>query len=122
MFIIAAILSVVLAVAFAGSGVTKATGRPQMVAGLGRLGVSPGLTRTIGGLELAAVAGLLIGLAVAWLGVAAALGLALLMAGAISYHLRAGDYRDPRWRGPALMPPALLLLAAATAVLRALAG
>lgn len=49
------------------------------------------LYRTIGSLELAAVTGLLAGLVVLPLGIAAAAGLTLLMIGAIIYHLRAGD-------------------------------
>lgn len=120
MFTITTILAVLLALAFAGSGTPKVIARPEIIEGLGRLGVSPGLARVIGVLELAGSAGTLIGLVIAWLGVAAATGLALLMAGAITYHIRAGDYRDPNRRGPALMPPTLLLLAIATAVLRIL--
>lgn len=63
------------------------------------------LFRTIGSLELTAVAGLLAGLVVLPLGIAAAAGLILLMVGAIIYHLRAGD------------PPAALLYPAGPLVL-----
>lgn len=120
MSIAALVLSILLAVAFVGTGVMKLVGRSQMVEGLGRLGVGPALVRTIGALEVIAVVGLLAGIAVAWLGVAAAIGLVLLMAGAIGYHVRAGDYTDRRFRAFALMPPFLLALAAVTAVLRAM--
>jgi uncharacterized membrane protein YphA (DoxX/SURF4 family) len=81
-------------------------------------GVSPPLVRVIGALELAGALGALVGLAVPLLGVAAAIGLAMLMEAAFSFHLRAGDYRDPKLRGPAFMPIILFLLAAATTVLR----
>lgn len=118
MFVVTVILSVILAVAFVGTGAMKATGQAQIVEGIGRLGVSPGLTRVIGLLELAAVVGLVVGLWFGALGVAAALGLVLLMIGAIGYHAKAGDYGDPKQRGPAMMPVALLVLAAATAVFR----
>lgn len=118
MFVAAAVLSLVLAVAFVGTGAQKLGGRPAVVDGLGRLGVSPTLVRVIGSLEIAGAAGLAAGLAIAWLGAAAAVGLTCLMVGAVAYHVRADDYADPRWRGPALMPPVLLVLTAAAAVLR----
>lgn len=120
MFIATVICSALLALAFLGSGAMKALGKPEIVEGLGRLGVSPPLVRIIGLLELAGAAGLLVGFAVPWLGISAAVGLGLLMIGALGYHLRAGDYRDPKLRGPAFMPVILLLLAAASVVLRAL--
>lgn len=119
MFIATVISSGLLALAFAGTGVMKATGTKEVVDGLGRLGVRPLLVRLIGLIELAGAVGTLVGLALAWLGVAAAGGLAMLMAGAISYHARAGDYRDPKLRGSAVMPVALLLLAIITVALRA---
>ncbi|TDE11469.1 DoxX family protein [Jiangella asiatica] len=119
MFVATVICSVLLALAFAGTGVGKASGKADIVDGLGRLGVSPPLVRVIGLLELGGAAGVAVGLAVAWLGIAAAIGLAALMIGAITTHLRAGDYGEPTRRGGALMPVALLLLAVATLVLRA---
>lgn len=118
MFIITILCSALLAIAFLGSGSMKAIGKPEIVEGLGRLGVSPPLVRTIGVLELAGAVGVLVGLAVPWLGIAAATGLGLLMIGAIGFHMRAGDYSDPKFRGPASMPLILLPLAAATVVLR----
>ena len=49
------------------------------------------LWRTIGVLEIAGVAGVLIGMAVPPLGIAAGVGLALLMVGAIATRLRVHD-------------------------------
>lgn len=120
MFVATIALSIVLALAFAGTGVMKVTGRTEIMEGLGRLGVSPGLARLIGFLELAGAAGLLIGLWLGWLGAAAAIGLVLLMIGAIGYHVRSGDYGDPKLRGPAMMPIALVVLSALTAAFRIL--
>jgi len=114
------VLSLLLAISYLGSGSMKVLGQAKIIEGLNKLGVSRSLSRVIGGLELAAALGLLLGLVVGWLGAAAAIGLVLLMAGAIVYHIRAGDYADPKLRGPALMPVFLLLLSAVTAVLRIL--
>jgi hypothetical protein len=114
------VLSILLAISYLGSGGMKVLGQAKIIEGLDKLGVSRNLSRVIGALELAAAAGLLLGLVIGWLGAAAAIGLVLLMAGAIVFHVRAGDYADPKLRGPALMPVFLLLLSAATAALRIL--
>lgn len=85
------VLTLVLAAVFAGTAVPKLTGQAQMRERMDHLGVSPALTRVLGVLELAAVAGLLLGLLWPPLGVAAAIGLALQMTGAVVYHARAKD-------------------------------
>ncbi|MEV0587124.1 DoxX family protein [Nonomuraea sp. NPDC050310] len=110
-------LSVILAISFLGSGAMKLFGQAKVVAGLKELGVSRQMTAVIGALELAASAGLLIGIAVRWLGVAAAGGLVLLMIGAVVTHVRAGDYGDPKRRPPALMPVFLVVFSAVTLAL-----
>jgi uncharacterized membrane protein YphA (DoxX/SURF4 family) len=118
MFTATAILSVLLALSFVGTGAMKLFGQPKILEQLRATGVERGLAAVIGALELAATAGLVIGLWVWWIGAAAAAGLVLLMAGAIVFHARAGHYQDPKLRAPALMPAFLLVLAAVTAVLR----
>ncbi|MBU8861760.1 DoxX family protein [Micromonospora chalcea] len=85
------VLTLVLAAVFVGTAVPKLTGQAQMRERMDHLGVSPGLTRVLGVLELAAVAGLLLGLLWPPLGIAAAIGLALQMTGAVVYHARAKD-------------------------------
>jgi hypothetical protein len=77
-----------------------------------RIGVGDALGTVIGLLELAAAAGLLIGLrrGWSWLGTAAAAGLAALMLGAVIYHVRADDAAGS-------VPAALLGLVACTAVM-----
>jgi uncharacterized membrane protein YphA (DoxX/SURF4 family) len=115
MFIATAILSVLLALGFAMAGASKlSTATDKMVAGLGRLGISIRLMRAIGALEILGAAGLVIGLLVGPLGVAAATGLALLMIGAVIYHIKARDTAKNT------MSPLILLLVSATVlVLRA---
>jgi uncharacterized membrane protein YphA (DoxX/SURF4 family) len=57
------------------------------------LGVSEGLWKAIGALEIAGAAGVLIGLleALPIIGVLAGLGLVAMMTGAVFYHHKAGD-------------------------------
>jgi len=110
-FVLAAVLSVVLAVAMAYSFARKATGASSSMELRDRLAVPPTLWSTIGVLELFAALGLLAGLLVAWLGVAAAAGVALLMAGAVIAHLRR------HIAGAALTPPAVLFGVAVAATI-----
>ncbi|OBK70231.1 DoxX family protein [Mycobacterium sp. 1274761.0] len=107
------IVTVVLAILFAFSSSIKLLGAPQSLAIRDHLGVSPTLWRVIGLLEAAGVVGVSVGLAWAPIGIAAAIGLALLSVGAVAYHLRARD-------GVVKTAPAVLgiLLAAATAILQ----
>jgi hypothetical protein len=77
------------------------------------LGVSPVQWRMIGALELAAVAGVLIGLSWPPIGVAAAIGSALLLLGAIGFHVRSSDSAADT--APAVIG---LGLAVATAILQ----
>ncbi|KAB1152819.1 DoxX family protein [Micromonospora sp. DT46] len=111
------VLTLILAAVFLGTAVPKLTGQAQMRERMDHLGVSPGLTRLLGVLELAAVAGLLLGLLWAPLGIAAAIGLALQMVGAVVYHARA---KDP---APMTLTPVIFAVAAvALVVLHVLEG
>jgi len=69
----------------------KLLGVPQSLAIRDHLGIKPVQWRLIGVCELAGVAGVLVGLVWAPIGIAAAIGLALLSIGAIAFHLRASD-------------------------------
>jgi uncharacterized membrane protein YphA (DoxX/SURF4 family) len=112
-FDVTMILSVVLALAMASSFVRKVTGDATSEGLRERLQVAPDLWRVVAVLELVAASGLLFGLARAPLGAAAALGIALIMLGAIAAHLRA------HIGGLALFPPLLVLVfSTATAALR----
>jgi hypothetical protein len=112
--IAAVIVTASLAALFAFSSLIKLVGVRQSLAIRDHLGVKPMQWRLIGLLELAGVVGVLAGLAWAPIGVAAAVGLALLVLGAIIFHVRAGD-------GAADTAPAVigLGLAVATAILQA---
>ncbi|KOV95419.1 invasion protein [Streptomyces sp. NRRL B-1140] len=85
------ILAVALSLVFLPLGLAKVAAVPFMREAAAHVGMSTGLYRIIGTLELAGAAGLLLGLASAPLGVAAAAGLALLMVAAAVVHLRQGD-------------------------------
>jgi len=115
MFVATTILSVLLALVFARVGTSKvSTAADRMVAELGRLGVSTGLIRLIGALEILGATGLVIGLWIGPLGIAAATGLALLMIGAVIYHIKARDTAKNT-----MSPLILLLLSATVLALRA---
>ncbi|OLE23313.1 MAG: hypothetical protein AUG44_22480 [Actinobacteria bacterium 13_1_20CM_3_71_11] len=85
------ILTVVLVLVFVASGGMKVLGLPYSERNRDRFGISPSLWRAVGVLELAGAVGLLAGIAVAVLGVAAGVGLALLMVGATATRLRVHD-------------------------------
>ncbi|MZF88218.1 DoxX family protein [Streptomyces sp. SID5643] len=84
-------LAVTLSLVLLPLGLAKIAAVPFMREAATHLGMSTGLYRVVGTLELAGAAGLLLGLASAPLGVAAAAGLALLMVAAVVVHLRQGD-------------------------------
>jgi DoxX-like family len=113
MVLASVIVTVLLAILFTFSSSIKLLGARQSLAIRDHLGVTPVLWRVIGLLELAGVIGVLAGLAWAPIGVAAAIGLALLSVGAVAFHVRASD-------GFAKTAPAVIaiLLAVATAVLQ----
>lgn len=103
------VLSVLLAAVFVGAGGAKLTAQPAMRTSARHLGVPWDRYRLIGVLEVAAALGLLVGLAIEPLAVAAAAGLVLLMAGAVTFHLRAGD-PPGRWAPPAVLGLLALVL------------
>lgn len=107
------IVTALLAALFGFASLIKLLGVRQSLAIRDHLGVKPTQWRLIGLLELAGVAGVLVGLAWSPIGVAAAIGLSLLSLGAIVFHGRAAD-------GAADTAPAVigLGLAVATAILQ----
>jgi uncharacterized membrane protein YphA (DoxX/SURF4 family) len=88
----------------------KLTGQPKMRQSAAHFGIPWPRYRLIGVAELAATAGILIGLWWHPLGLAAAAGMALLLLGALITHRRAGDSAKE-------MAPALLALAVTIAYL-----
>jgi uncharacterized membrane protein YphA (DoxX/SURF4 family) len=84
-------LGITLAALFALTGTAKLAAVPAMRSAAQHLGYTTGQYRGIGALELAAAAGTVIGLAVRWIGVLAAIGLVVLMLGAVGEHIRHRD-------------------------------
>jgi hypothetical protein len=110
MSIATVLFSVVLALLFLATAAGKLTGHAASVAIRDHLVVPALRWQQIGLLEVAGAVGVLIGLALRPLGIAAAAGLVLLSLGAIATHVRAGDK-------PAAALPAFAALALAVAVL-----
>jgi hypothetical protein len=104
-------LSILLAVEFAFTGLIKILGTGTARTNAEHLGISLRLSRLIGIAELAAVVGLLAGIAVKPVAILTAAAVVLLMAGALGYHLKARD------KGAVLLPAAITGLTAAALVL-----
>jgi hypothetical protein len=109
MFSIAVIVTIVLAVAATGSGIGKIVKHPKVVESFEHLGVPKSWLMPLAACELAGAAGIVIGLAVAPLGIAAGIGLVLYFAGAVATHIRAKDKN--------FAPPAVLCILAIAAVI-----
>lgn len=111
MFIATVVVSVVLALALAGSAFATFTRQAALVAGFDKANVPHSWYPMLGALKLAGAVGLVVGLWVPAIGIAAAACLVAYFAGALSFHIRAGD--------SAIQPPvALGLLSLATLILR----
>jgi len=115
MFVATVALSGLLAFVFGAAAVGKLTKTRTELGKASKLKISWPRYRLIAVPEVAAVAGLLAGLAIAAFGVAAAAGLVALMAGALAFRIRVRD-AIPWLLGDA----AVLVVAAVTAALRAL--
>jgi DoxX-like protein len=113
MVLVADLFSGVLAFVFGSAAVGKVVRQRQQVQTAEKLRIAWGRYRWIAAPEAAASAGLLIGYASAPFAAVAAIGLVVLMAGALTFRLRIHD--SP---GFLFGDAALLGLAAATAVLR----
>jgi uncharacterized membrane protein YphA (DoxX/SURF4 family) len=103
-------ISLLLAAACLLPAAGKLTGQPKMRQSAAHFGIPWPRYRLIGVAELAAAAGVLIGLWWHPLGVAAAAGMTLLLAGALISHRRAADSGKE-------MAPALIALAVTIAYL-----
>ena len=108
------VVTALLAALLGFAGLIKVFGVQQSLTARDHLGLNPVQWRMIGALELAAVAGVLIGLSWSPIGVAAAIGSALLLLGAIGFHARSSDSAADT--APAVIG---LGLAVATAILQA---
>ena len=109
------VVTILVAALFTFSAGIKLLGVAKSLEIRDHLGVRPLQWRLIGVCELAGVAGVLVGLFWAPIGIAAAVGLSLLTIGAIAYHVRKSDTVADL--APAVIGVALAL---ATAVLHTL--
>lgn len=89
---VSVVVHVLLAVALAVSATFALIRHERVLEAMARAGVPESRLPVLGVLKVAAASGLLIGLAVPWIGTAAAVGTVLYFAGAIATHLRARDY------------------------------
>jgi hypothetical protein len=115
MFVATVVLSGLLAFVFAAAAAGKLTKMRTELDKATKLKIPWPRYRLIAVPEAAAAAGLLAGLGIAPLGIAAAAGLVALMAGALAFRIRVRD-AIPFLAGDAVV----LVLAAVTATLRAL--
>ena len=84
-------LAIILAVSFLFTGLPMATGQPSSIEQGEHLGFSARNYRRLGALQILGAAALGLGLLWKPIGIVAAIGFALMMAGAVTTHLRAGD-------------------------------
>jgi DoxX-like family len=109
MFAVGAVVSVLLGVTLLASAAAKLTRATRVVDSLTGIGVPIGWFPWLAGAEIAGGIGLIVGLAVGPLGVAAAIGVVLYFIGAVIAHLRAKDYKG-------VSTPAVLLVVAIVAL------
>jgi hypothetical protein len=109
------ILAGLLVVAFAVLGSAKLAAVPAMRTKAEHVGFSVSAYRRIGALEVLAVLGLLVGAFVPVIGALAAVGLLILLGGALLAHLKNGD-------GVREVAPAVVLGAAALTFLILIVG
>jgi hypothetical protein len=108
------IVSVLLGLEMAITGAPKVVQLSAVRASAEHLGVSVALDRSIGVAQMASAAGLLLGIAFPALSIVTGAAVCLLMGGAVSYHIKAGD------KVLAMLPAILTAaLAAVVAVLAA---
>ena len=91
MFLVAVVSGALTALLFLSASLLKLTDQPQAREGQAKFGISATNYKRIGLLELLGVVGVLAGLAVPALGVAAGIGLSVVAVGALVNHLRVND-------------------------------
>jgi len=93
MFIVYVVVAVLLAVVLAVSAWGKVTGDQRVTAGFATVGVPLAWYRYLAACEAAGALGLMVGLAIPAIGVAAAVGIILYFIGATLAHVRARDLK-----------------------------
>ncbi len=105
----ASIIQILLALVFLASGGLKLAGVPMQVANFHRYGYSQSFRLVTGGLEVLAAAGMVVGLFVDEIAIAAAVGLSVIMVGAV--------YTDIRSSPPMMVLAPVVFLAMSVAVI-----
>lgn len=105
MFVLEVILTVLFAAALAFFGYSAVIGNPQTTAAMEKVGVPANYTKIIGGVEIAAALGLLLGLHFAGLGILTAICLIIFFAVAVFAHIRVKDQAN-------MMTPAIFAVVA----------
>jgi len=108
MFVATVIVSVLLALVALGSAGAKLAKHPKVIESVTAVGVPTNRVPILAMLEIAGAVGVILGLWVAPLGIAAGIGLVLYFIGATAAHVRLHDNE--------YQPPAVLALLAAVAV------
>jgi hypothetical protein len=94
MFVVSAVVSTLLAAALAYAAVRKLSHRPEVVRSYSRVGVPEDRLDHLAVILLAGAAGLLVGLAWAPIGIAAAIGVIVYFLLAVAAHVRADDLQN----------------------------
>jgi DoxX-like family len=115
MFIVSVVVGVLLAVVLAASAWGKVTGDQRVTAGLSTVGVPVSWYRYLAACEAAGALGLLVGLVIPAIGIAAAFGIILYFIGATLAHVRAHDLKG-------LPAPVVLLALGAVALIARIAS
>lgn len=113
MIVVYLVVSITLAIIVLASAAAKLTRSPRVMDTLVKVGVKPSQVWLLAACEIAGGIGLLIGVWLPVIGIAAAVGIVLYFLGAVVAHLRVGDRRSPE-------APVILVIAIAALVLRAL--
>ncbi|MBC9711431.1 DoxX family protein [Streptomyces sp. TRM66268-LWL] len=108
MFLAYAIVAALLALVLAASATFTFARNPAITDSMGKVGVPDSWLPRLASLKAAGALGLLAGLAVPFIGTAAAVGVVLYFIGAVIAHLRVKDYE--------LAPAAVLVLVAVAAL------
>jgi hypothetical protein len=116
MFIAYIVVAVLLAAVLTMSGRGKLVKDERITGGLIKMGVPPSWFPYLAACLLAGALGLIVGIFIAPIGIAAAIGIILYFLGAIGAHVRAGDIKGLP------VPAVLMLFGAAALVLRILSS
>jgi hypothetical protein len=113
MFIAYAVVAVLLSLVLLMSARAKLTHDPKVTEGITGLGVPLGMFPFLAAAEIAGAIGLIVGLWIAPLGIAAAVGVVLYFIGAVGAHLRRSDFKGVP------TPMVILIVSGAVLALRA---